>query len=209
MDIIKQLNWRYATKKFHKNKKISENDFNEILEAFRLSASSLGFQHYKMLVVNDAQLREQLKPFTWDQAQTTDASHYVVLCTYNTLTDEDIDKHTNNINKIRNQPKEKGDAYAKRIRFFLKGKTPDMVYNWLSRQVYIALGNVMTVCAMKNIDTCAIGGFQPEEYIEVLQLREKNLTPLVCLALGYRSEEDSYQHVNKVRKPMDKMVEFV
>ena len=40
MNLIDSLKWRYATKVFDKNKKVSENDLQEVLEAFRLSASS-------------------------------------------------------------------------------------------------------------------------------------------------------------------------
>ncbi len=68
---------------------------------------------------------------------------------------------------------------------------------------------VLTVCAVKEIDSCAIGGFQAGKYTEVLNLKEKGLTPLVCLALGYRSKEDTYQLLNKVRKPIDEIVSYI
>ncbi len=209
MNIIEQLNWRYATKVFDKTKKISNEDFAELLESFRLTASSLGFQHYELLVIENPEIRQALLPFTWNQKQTTDASHYLVFCCKNRLTENDIDNHVKYISLVRNQPIEKVLPYGERIRNFLKGMTEKDVFEWLSNQVFIALGNLMTVCAIKNIDTCAIGGFEPEKYINVLVLKELELTPVVCLAVGYRSAEDTYQHVNKVRKPMEKMMRIV
>jgi len=209
MDIIEQLNWRYATKIFDKTKKINKHDFEELLEAFRLSASSLGFQHYELLVVEDQQIREALLPCTWNQKQATDASHYLVFCTKNKLTEQDIDNHLLNISQTRNQSIDKVQPYGQRIRNFLKNKDERDIFEWLSNQVFIALGNLMTVCAVKNIDTCAIGGFEPEKYAEILGLKEKELTPVVCLAVGYRSEEDTYQAVNKVRKTMENLVRFI
>lgn len=209
MNIIEQLNWRYATKVFDKTKKISNEDFAELLESFRLTASSLGFQHYELLVIENPEIRQALLPFTWNQKQTIDASHYLVFCCKNKLTENDIVNHVKYISLVRNQPIEKVLPYGERIRNFLKGMTEKDVFEWLSNQVFIALGNLMTVCAIKNIDTCAIGGFEPEKYINVLGLNELELTPVVCLAVGYRSAEDTYQHVNKVRKPMEKIVRIV
>jgi len=209
MNIIQELNWRYATKIFDKTKKISAIDFEEIMEAYRLSPSSFGFQHYEVLVIENDEIREILKPFTWNQAQSTDASHFLVFCTKNTLTEDDINNHIRYISEVRNQEIEKLLPYGERIRNFLKDKTEHEISTWLSRQVYIALGNLMTICAMKNIDTCAIEGFEPKKYSEILHLEEKGLSPLVCLALGYRSGNDTYQNVNKVRKPMYKLVKHI
>ncbi len=209
MNIIEQLNWRYATKIFDKTKKINKQDLEDLLESFRLSATSFGFQHYELLVIETPKIREALLPFTWNQKQATDASHYFVLCTKNQFTEQDVDNHTSFIGKVRNQEPERTAAYNQRIRKFLVGKSTENIFNYLENQTFIALGTLMTVCAMKNIDSCAIGGFEREKYDEILGLTEKGLTASVCLAVGYRSSEDSYQSVKKVRKPIDKVVQFI
>ena len=208
MNIIEQLNWRYATKVFDKTKKISPENFNEILEAFRLTPTSLGFQHHELLVIESTEIREKLLAYSWNQKQVTDASHYLVFCTKNELLEEDIVKHVEYISKVREIPLEKVLPYGERIRHFMSVKT-DTQINWLGQQIFIALGNVLTTCAVKGIDSCAIGGFQADKYTEVLNLKEKGLTPLVCLAVGYRSEEDTYQLLNKVRKPLNELVRYI
>ena len=78
--------------------------------------------------------------------------------------------------------------------------------NWAAKQCYIALGNLVTVCAIEKIDACPIEGFSPEQFDEILELKEKNLRSVVMAAIGFRSEEDKYQHLEKVRKPLNEMI---
>ena len=78
MQLIENLKWRYATKKMDASKKVSEQDINYIKEAIKLSASSYGLQPYKVLEIESTQLREELKPSSWNQSQITDASHLFV-----------------------------------------------------------------------------------------------------------------------------------
>ncbi|WP_338039020.1 nitroreductase family protein [Maribacter litopenaei] len=73
------------------------------------------------------------------------------------------------------------------------------------RQVYLALGNVMTVAASMKIDTCPIEGFENEKYNEILELKDSNLNAAVVLAIGYRAETDSTQHLPKVRYTKEKL----
>jgi len=76
--LLAQLNWRYATKQFDTNRKISAPDWAALEEALLLTASSGGLQPWKFIVVTDPALRTRLRPASYGQAQVTDASHLVV-----------------------------------------------------------------------------------------------------------------------------------
>jgi nitroreductase len=78
--IIEPLNWRYATKKFDSTKKISNEDLETIKESLRLVPSSYGLQPLKFLIIEDTSLRLRLKERSFNQAQITDASHLLVIC---------------------------------------------------------------------------------------------------------------------------------
>ena len=80
MQLLKALNWRYATKKFDTNRKLRIDQLNFLKEAIRLSVSSYGLQTYKVLIIENEALRKELRAVSWDQPQITDASHLFIFC---------------------------------------------------------------------------------------------------------------------------------
>lgn len=204
-EIIEDLNWRYATKKFDSNKKIKLDALETLLEATRLSASSYGLQPYHIFIIEDLELRNKLKPFSWNQSQITDASHLLVFANKKSFGEELIDDYLENVVETRGLSGDSVKGYSD----FMKSKLmdlPDETKNsWTARQVYLALGNVMTVAASLKIDTCPIEGFEREKYNEILQLKDSNLNASVVLALGYRAENDDTQHLPKVRYSKEKL----
>ncbi|MCF6192947.1 MAG: nitroreductase family protein, partial [Kangiellaceae bacterium] len=79
-EIIEAFNYRHACKVFDANKKISDADFDFILETGRLSPSSFGFEPWKFLMVQNIDLREKLKSITWGaQGTLPTASHFMVI----------------------------------------------------------------------------------------------------------------------------------
>ncbi|GMN11945.1 NAD(P)H-dependent oxidoreductase [Croceitalea sp. MTPC9] len=199
-NILENRTWRYATKKFDRNKKVSDEDFNLLMESVRLSASSYGLQPYKVLVISNMEIREKLKPVSWGQSQITDASHLIVLANQIDFGSELVDNYISNVSETRNIPlsglKQYGD--------FMKSKLIDLPAEhkaiWTAKQAYIALGNLMQAAAELKIDTCPMEGFEAEAYDKILGLTAKGLTAAVVLPIGYRSEEDETQHYEKVRK---------
>jgi len=90
-EVINALNWRYAVKQFNPEKKVSKEDLDTILGAVRLAPSSYGLQPLKILVVENPELRAELRSFSYNQPQVTDASHLLVLCTFNEITEATIE----------------------------------------------------------------------------------------------------------------------
>jgi nitroreductase len=200
-EIIENLNWRYATKKFDATKKICQEDLDTLKESLRLTPSSYGLQPWKFLIIENKELRSKLREHSWGQAQVTDASHLFVLCTYTDVTDQFIDEHIANTAVIRNVDPATLQGYGNFVKTKMKELSADQKKNWNSKQAYIALGQLMTVCAELRIDATPMEGFEPDKYNEILGLNERGLHATLVCPVGYRSEEDAAQHTIKVRKP--------
>ena len=198
--IIEDLNWRYAVKKYDTTKKISAEDFNTIKESLRLSPSSFGLQPLRYIVVENKELREELKAHSFNQSQITDASHMIVFCSLIDIKENHIDQYIENIAKTRSQEIEKivgfGDYMKKEI--FPMDKS--LLANWNSKQAYIALGQVLHTCASLRIDATPMEGFKADKYDEILGLTEQNLKSILVCAFGYRSSDDLNSSLLKVRK---------
>lgn len=209
MQLLKSLNWRYATKKFNATKKVSDDDIALIEEATRLSASSYGFQPYTILKIEKPEIRKQLQALSWNQTQIVDASHLYVFCSYLDFTDEMVNNYIQKKAFIQNIPIKKLEGY----RTFMKGKLKEiskqeMPY-WTAKQTYIALANMLAACGELNIDSCPIEGFEPKEYDKLLGLSEKGLTATVVMTLGYHAQDDHNFNMVKVRRTREELIKVI
>ena len=209
MDIIERLEWRYATKKFDPSKLLSEEKLNVIKRAFNLTALSFGLQTITLVIVKDQSLRKQLMDHSYGQLQIVNASHLLVLCINENISDSDVDAHFDNVIDIRNTPETILEPYRENLKVVMQGMTKKERQEWSIKQTYIALGNLMTVCAIEHIDSCPMEGFDSEGFDSILGLKEKNLKSVLLLPIGYRDETDMFAGFKKVRKPLhDAVVEM-
>lgn len=206
MDSIKNLNWRYATKKFDTSKKVSEQKLEIIKQAFNLTPTSYGLQTLKLVIVEKQELKNQFVELSYGQMQVAQASHILVLCIQNEVTEKDIDTHFDNIKRIRKTPEIILSKYRKEQKEFIKSKTKKQIESWCINQAYIALGNLMTVCAFEKIDGCPMEGFIPEKVDQLLNLDKFNLKSVLLLPIGYRAEDDMFASFIKVRKELSEIV---
>jgi nitroreductase len=202
---IENLHWRYATKKFNPEKQVSKDDMETLLEAIRLSASSYGLQPYEVMVIEDPEVRAKLKPAAFGQPQITDAS-YLLVFAYNTNVDRQyLDKFIKNNSETRNKPVEDFQDLREMIQNSVLTFTEDVKHIWASRQVYIALGNLLSAAADLKIDVCPMEGFDSAEFDELLDLKSKDLKSVTLATVGYRSETDQLKDAKKVRKSKDEL----
>ena len=198
-------NWRYATKKFDATKKISTEDLNTLKEAIRLSSSSYGLQPYKVIIVENPELRAKIQPVAWGQSQIVDASHLIVFANRTTINDTEIDAYCENISKIREIPLEALSGYQ----VFMKGKINELSEDaqniWNSKQTYLALGNLLNAAAELKIDVTPMEGFSPVHVNEILGLDVLGLNASLIATVGYRHTEDATQHLKKVRKSNEEL----
>lgn len=199
-DIIDQLKWRYAVKKFDSSKKLTEEQLNKLKSALNLTASSLGLQPYKIMIISDEETKKKLFPHAYNQAQVITASHIFLFCAIQTIDDQFADNYIQYAAKVHGVEVEILADYANMVKGFVSGYDEQQKLNWASKQAYIALGNLLTTCALEEIDSCPMEGFIVPEFSKVLGLEAKGLLPLVMCPVGYRSEEDQAQHRKKVRK---------
>ena len=206
MDTIKQLQWRYATKKFNKNKKLSSNKLNTLKEAFSLTATSFGLQTIKMLVVENEDLRASLVPHAYHQKQVLEASHLLVICIQEDIISQDVINYYNNIKHIRNTSETILKPYQEDLIKMMQKMSVEERQQWSKNQAYIALGNLMTVCAIESIDSCPMEGFLPHQFDAILNLNKLGLKSVLLLPVGYRAEDDMFSEFKKVRKPLEEAV---
>ena len=197
---IENQNWRYATKKFNSEKKISNSDLEILKEAIQLSTSSYGLQPYKVIIVENEEIRKQLQPASWGQSQITDASHLFVFASITNVDSSYINNFVENMAKTRNIPVESIKAYADFMIGNITTLTPEKQFIWSQKQAYLALGNLLNAAAELKIDVTPMEGFVAAQYNEILGLDKLNLNAALVAPIGYRHEEDATQHAAKVRK---------
>ena len=206
MNIIDHLKWRYATKKFDASKKLSEEKLQIVKEAFNLTATSFGLQTVSLVVISDANMRKQLVEHSYHQNQVLDASHLLIVCIQDDIKDTDVDSLFDSVADLRRTPNEVLEPYRKDLKTMMQDMSKTERQEWSVKQAYIALGNLMTVCAVESIDACPMEGFIPEKYDDLLNLKEHNLKSVLLLPIGYRAEDDKFAMFKKVRKTIDDAV---
>jgi nitroreductase len=198
--LLEQLNWRYATKQFDAQRKISAQDWATLEDALQLSPSSGGLQPWKFIVVTDPAIRARLRTASHGQPQLTDASHLVVFAAKKNFNEADVDLHIKHAAMVRGVPPEALATYRGMLVGGIVKSMDDAARSaWARNQTYIALGNLLTSAALLGIDACPMEGFDRAQYDEILGLPEQSLASAVIATLGYRSSEDKYADAPKVR----------
>lgn len=197
MSFIKNLSWRYATKVFDSNKKVESAHVEKILEAIRLAPTSFGLQPFHVTVVENQELKDKLQGFAWNQPQIGTSSQVLVF-SYRTDVLARINTYFEMISGGNEEMRKSMEGYETMMKNFAEGMPEEKVPSWAAKQAYIALGFALAACAELEIDSCPMEGFNAAAYKEALELPE-NITPVVLLPIGYRSESDTVRA--KVRFP--------
>jgi nitroreductase len=197
--------WRYATKKYDSYKKVSSQDLETLKQAISLSATSFGLEPYKVLVVQNPEIRTQLIEASWGQTIVAEASHLFVFAAMNNPDEKIIDEHFDNLIKVREIPMESIQGYKDFMKNSINNIPLEAKGIWTSKQTYLALGNLLNACADLKIDATPMEGFIKEKYDEILELKQLGLTASVICPIGYRHTDDATQHYKKVRKPFEKL----
>ena len=209
-DLVAQLRWRYAVKKFDPARKIPGDQWNDLEQALVLTPSSYGLQPWRFVVVTDAETRAKLRPASWNQSQVTDCSHYVVFACRGKFGAADIDRYVKRIAEVRGVAAESLARYRDAmVRDLVEGPRSKAIDEWVALQTYIALGNFMTAAAVAGIDTCPMEGIEPLKYDEILGLPAEGCRTAVACAAGYRAADDKYAAAPKVRYPVDDVIRRV
>lgn len=177
------LQFRFACKVFDATKKIAPADLTYILEAGRLSPSSLGLEPWRFIVVQDDALRRRLRPSCWNQVQITTASAVIVILALKAELDPQSDYPRRMLSRLL--PKG-GDLDE--IMEIYRGIAHEHRTAWSVAQCHIAAANMMTAAAMIGIDTCPMGGFEPEAVADILGIDQSKYAIALIVAAGYRGQ---------------------
>ncbi len=198
--VLGALHWRYATKQFDPARKISESDWQALEEALILSPSAFGLQPWKFIVITDPATREQLVSVSWNQRQVLDCSHLVVFTHRRNLDMAYVDRFLERTAQVRGVPIESLAAYRQMMgASLIEGPERNALGSWSRRQTFIALGNFLTAAATMGIDACPMEGLNPVEYDRILGLAGSDFATCAACPVGYRSAEDKYATLAKVR----------
>ncbi len=216
--LFKAWNFRHACKSFDATGKISDDDFNTILESGRLSPSSFGLEPWQFIVVQNENMRELLKPLCWGaQGQLPTCSHFVIILARKAKT---MDPHGQYITQtiMRDTQQLPEDVVEMRSNFFANFIDNDFAYagndrakfEWASRQCYIALGNMMTTAALLGHDSCPIEGFKKEDVEKLLveqNLLDADTFGVACMVAFGKREKDPERP--KTRRTQEQVVQWV
>lgn len=206
-DLLQTLQWRYATKKFNPAKRVPQEKIDRILEAIRLTATSSGLQPYEVIVVSNPQLRAEIQPHAWNQAQITEASHLLVFAAWDNYTAERINMMFDLVNDERGFKNEGWENYRQQVLASYVPRDPEVNYQHAARQAYIGLGTALIAAAAEGVDSTPMEGFDPAKVDEILKLKERGLRSVLILPLGYRADEgDWLVNLKKVRRSREQFI---
>lgn len=204
MSITTSLHWRYATKRMN-GTKIPKEKLDTILDAISLAPTSFGLQPYSIIVIENKELLEKIKPIAMNQPQITEASAVLVFAVWDTLTIEKIEDYIALIADERNVTIESLKNMQDVIASQLKNSDSDN-FVWNSKQAYIALGFALFAAAELEIDSTPMEGFDKNLLDELLNLKEKGLRSSVIMTLGYRDAKNDYlANLKKVRRGKEEL----
>ena len=162
------------------------------------------------LIITNQEVKEKIRPVSWNQSVITDCSHLLVFAAWDTYTADRINKMFDLVNEVRGFKNEGWEDYRQMLLNSYPQKDAEENFNHAAKQAYIAFSQSMTAAAFESVDSTPIEGFDPAAVDEILDLRSKGLRSAVMLTLGYRNEsEDWLVNLKKVRKSTEELVTII
>jgi nitroreductase len=208
MSLIKDLNWRYATKNMD-GKAVSEAQLNTILDAINLTATSYGLQPFSVIVVSNEAIKLKLQAAAYGQLQVGSSSQVLVFAALLKVTEADVQAYINRIVAIRKMPMEMLDGLKTMMMGTINGLSDEQQHIWSAKQAYIALGTALAAAAEQKVDACPMEGFDAAQFDSILGLTAKGLKSVVIMPIGFRADSDATAHYAKVRKTNEELFHFV
>ncbi|TDE02117.1 nitroreductase family protein [Flavobacterium hiemivividum] len=209
MELLDKLNWRYAAKAMNGDK-VSQEKIDRIIEAVSLAPTSSGLQPFELIVITNQEIKEKIRPISWNQSVVTDCSHLLVFAAWDTYTADRINKMFDLTNTIRGFKNEGWENYRQMLLNSYPQKDAEENFNHAAKQAYIAFSQAIAAAAFEGVDSTPLEGFDANALDEILGLRAKGLRSCVMLPLGYRdTENDWLVNLTKVRKSKEDLVTLI
>lgn len=208
-NIVRAMNWRSSVKEYDREKDISKEDLSELLEALRLSPSSYGLQPWKFIIIPQGELRNKLLSAAYNQEQVRASPYLIVFCAKTKINEQDVEEFVKKTAEVREVSKESLEKFKEGMIKFVKGSSDEELRMWAHEQTFIALGVLITSAAIKEIDASPMGGFNKGEFDRILELKKEGYESVALCAIGYRSENDKYAKLKKVRFDKGRVIEEI
>jgi nitroreductase len=205
-NILDALEWRYAVKKFDDKASLTEQQILEVKNAFNLSASSYGLQPYKMIVVQNPDLKEKLVPASYGQKQISQSAALLVFAVRTDFGMDYIDQYFEDMSVKRQIPLENLEGYKNFMKGSFANKSQEEIWSWSVKQVYLTMGHMLASLAAMKIDACPMEGIDPNAYDKILDLEAKQLKTIVAMPIGVRATDDATASALKVRKDLSEII---
>jgi nitroreductase / dihydropteridine reductase len=205
-NILDALEWRYAVKKFDDKASLTEQQILEVKKVFNLSASSYGLQPYKMIVVQNPELKEKLVPASFGQQQISQSAAILVFAVRTDFGMDYIDQFFKDMSTKRQIPLENLEGYKNFMKGSFANKSEDEISSWATKQVYLTMGHMLASLAALQIDACPIEGLDPQAYDKILDLDAKQLKTIIAMPIGVRAPDDASATALKVRKDLSDII---
>ena len=206
MNILETLNWRYAAKRMN-GQRVPSDKIERILEAIRLAPSSMGLQPYSVLLIEDEDLKKQIRAIASNQPQIEESSHLLVFAAWDNITPAHIEDFISHTASERNMPAANLADFKNTLLGIAERNTQEQNFNWAARQAYIAFGVGLVAAATEKVDATPMEGFDAAALDKLLDLSAKGLRSVTLMPLGYRDEENDWLvKLPKVRRQKEKFV---
>ncbi|MDA9322614.1 NAD(P)H-dependent oxidoreductase [Flavobacteriaceae bacterium] len=205
-NILDALEWRYAVKKFDDKASLTEQQILEVKKVFNLSASSYGLQPYKMIVVQNPELKEKLVPASLGQQQISQSAAILVFAVRTDFGMDYIDQFFKDMSTKRQIPLENLEGYKNFMKGSFANKSEDEISSWATKQVYLTMGHMLASLAALQIDACPMEGLDPQAYDKILDLDAKQLKTIIAMPIGVRAPDDASATALKVRKDLSDII---
>ena len=205
-NILDALEWRYAVKKFDDKASLTEQQILEVKNAFNLSASSYGLQPYKMIVVQNPDLKEKLVPASYGQQQISQSAALLVFAVRTDFGMDYIDQYFEDMSVKRQIPLENLEGYKNFMKGSFANKSVEEISSWSVKQVYLTMGHMLASLAAMKIDACPMEGLDPNAHDKILDLEAKQLKTIVAMPIGVRATDDATASALKVRKDLSEII---
>ncbi|MDR0228874.1 MAG: nitroreductase family protein [Flavobacteriaceae bacterium] len=210
MNLLESLQWRYATKKYNSEVKLSDEVVMQVVETARMAPTSSGLQPFEMILIKNQELKEKLVSIAMNQSQVKDCSHLLVFAAWDTYSETRIDRVFENMEQIREMQKGEMTEYKNSIKAHFSTQTEEQHFQHAARQAYIAFGLAIGAAAELKIDASPMEGFHNDQLDAILELNKKGLKSVTLLAMGERDHENDWlAPLKKVRFSMDSILTII
>ena len=186
---------RRAIKHYDANHKMSQEDIKQLLSLATLSPTAFNIQNWRFVVVDDETLRQDIRAASWDQAQVTDASLFIILCADLKAWEKEPERYW------VNAPQDVQDFIVPAIDHYYRGK--DQVQrDEAMRSCGIAAQTLMLAAKSMGYDSCPMDGFDFDKVAELIQLPDDHIVTLF-VAIG-KGTQDAWPRAGQL--PLDEVV---